>query len=248
MERKQGNEWITTGASVTGTGHIETDCPCQDAHDYLSLPNATIIGVADGLSSASHADRGAQLAVSITMSYLAAGLTKKGDQEGLLRRLAKHIRQRLHALAERENNSINEYATTLLAGIITPTSISTMLVGDGGIVIKHGDGFTTITNRPPGSYTNVVIPITSDEYKSATKIHSFPADAITGIALFSDGVESIAIQRPQEEAVPGLFDTLFTHHPSRIGITDWLTSERVNKRTDDDKTIVIATKQQGAKR
>lgn len=56
--------YFACGASVAGTRHIRDQIPCEDAWAGVILPGALIIAVADGLSSAEHGGKGADIAVS----------------------------------------------------------------------------------------------------------------------------------------------------------------------------------------
>lgn len=56
-------EWRVAAASVCGVSHSKISRPCQDAHDWVTLPGGILVAaVADGAGSASLAELGAGLA------------------------------------------------------------------------------------------------------------------------------------------------------------------------------------------
>ena len=71
------------------------------------------------------------------------------------------------------------------------------------------------------------------------------------LAVFSDGIERLALDFGAGEAHTGFFNGLFPHMrglPEGLSeglakqIEGFLGSERVNKRTDDDKTLILASR------
>lgn len=56
-------EWRVAAASVCGVSHVKISRPCQDAHDWVTLPGGILVAaVADGSGSAALGEVGATLA------------------------------------------------------------------------------------------------------------------------------------------------------------------------------------------
>jgi hypothetical protein len=67
-----------------------------------------------------------------------------------------------------------------------------------------------------------------------------------GIAVCTDGVAHLAIRYSDQTPHPGFFVPLFDFAQapgsSESELEELLNSDRVNERTDDDKTLVIAVR------
>jgi hypothetical protein len=75
--------------------------------------------------------------------------------------------------------------------------------------------------------------------------------AFDDIAVFTDGLERLALQFDTGSAHAPFFDSMFRplnvapsgYRPElETSLVDFLNSEKVTNRTDDDKTIVIASR------
>src|SRR6185436_9273324 len=66
--------WRLLGASVTGTSHLKSGLPCQDAHACRALPGGVILAVADGAGSAERSAEGARCAADSVLTALEASL------------------------------------------------------------------------------------------------------------------------------------------------------------------------------
>lgn len=161
-------------------------------------------------------------------------------------------RQRISDYAEEQEQEIREYACTLLAGIIWKEGAVFYQVGDGGIIYS--------TTDEPEIYCFGVMPATK-ECANATDfiteknagnrlLYEFVEEPIKDLAMFTDGIERIAINFqagvPHE---PFLIPMLAPLHgkidDSRIlneKLATFLNSPRINEKTDDDKTLFLASR------
>jgi len=238
------------GTRITGRGHQRRGTPCQDAYSYdVFLPSHIITAVADGLGSASLSDLGAQCAVesavaSVT-SLMARGVT---DSNLLLYEGIVKARKTLFEKAALEFCNIRELACTIMLIIASGDRISVAHIGDGAVVIK-GSGYVRILSEPENTeYVNVVVPLTSNDWKDALRIQS-SAGPVECFAVFTDGLQNAALKRENAVYKPfeAFFNPLFSYAmniedetAAATDIRDLLMSEKVRGSSDDDMTLVIS--------
>ena len=115
--------------------------------------------------------------------------------------------------------------------------------------MQDGDGSLVSTVRPQrGEYANEAYFLTmpqAGEYVEI-QVHDLPAQAL---AVSTDGLLRLALKLPQYEPHRPFFTPLFAFirglHEEDLGVqqlADFLGSERVCARTDDDKTLVLAAR------
>lgn len=243
--------WQAIGASVRGTSHLRQDMPCQDICLWQAVDDYLVAAVADGLGSARFADEAARLAVESIVAYLTSRLShdvlvEVGDWQILVNAAFAEARSRLVECAKAANQSLHDFATTLLVLVLAPSWLVTGHIGDGAIVVQFDDGrLETISPPTNGEYVNSVTPLTADDYKLHIRVR-VERTAVDRAALLTDGLQLLCINLasmvpyapffiPLFEAIGGVLDADST----TFQLIHFLESERVSAKTDDDKTLVI---------
>lgn len=239
------------GASVQGTSHVRAGTPCQDAHGYRVLEECVIAAVADGLGSAARSDEGAKLAVDTALDVLdnALGVALPDDVEGwihILRSAFTEARRNLEQTAESNDLPLRDYGTTLITVVVTEDWLTVGQIGDGAAVALFADDtLETISKPQRGEYANETIPLTASDALTLAHFSARQAE-VKALALLTDGLQNLSID--SETSVP--YAPFFTPFFEGIGqqidadetsdrLTDFLNSERVCAKTDDDKTLVV---------
>ena len=244
-------EWKVVGSSVVGTSHVRRGVPCQDAHGFARLPGGgLLLAVADGAGSASRSAEGSSLAVESSLSFLAAQLAVSTPAEDwawddLLRQTLDHARQALEAHAGA--GSVRELATTLLLAVVTEGTLATLQVGDGALVCRQLDGaLRVLTPVTDSEYINVTNFITGSTFQQDAVCTVLPAAEIDALAVFTDGLQYVAIAYPQNAAYGPFFEPLFAFAEGANGdasdLEALLNSARICEKTDDDKTMLLAVR------
>jgi serine/threonine protein phosphatase PrpC len=247
--------WRLFGASVSGTSHLKTGIPCQDAHRYVVLDNGVVIAaVADGAGSAKHADRGSVLAVEHAVLWLGNHLSARTSSNGihepdaleLLRNTACEVRASLERNVDGDDVVLSDFATTLLVCFATKSLIAACQIGDGAIVsITDGD-VQTLTQPNHGEYINETTFLTSDKYAETASYVVQESNATNGIFLFTDGIQSLALNlsdyKPHTPFFKNIEQYARSANANSAAVASFLASDRVCERTDDDKTLVIAVR------
>ncbi len=247
--------WRVVGASVQGTAHRERGTLCQDAHAYQVLPqDGLLIAVADGAGSARRSREGARLAVEHAMNGLTAYLREHAPRDaGTLRTTVAaafvEAREALVRLARRENLPVEEFATTLTCAAISHSWLAIGQIGDGAVVARSANGALRLVARPrQGEYANESFFLTMPE---ALSLVEFWVDSqeVQAIAVTTDGLLRLMVRLPGYEPHLPFFEPLLAfasevedEEEASEQLSAFLSSDRVCARTDDDKTLVVATR------
>lgn len=239
------------GASVQGTSHVRADTPCQDAHGYRVLEDGVIAAVADGLGSAARSEEGARLAVDTALDVLddALGVALPDDVDGwthILRSAFTEARRNLEQAAESNGLPLRDYGTTLIAVAVTEEWLTVGQIGDGAAVALFADDtLETISEPQRGEYANETIPLTASDALTLAHFSARQAE-VKALALLTDGLQSLSINTATGVPYAPFFAPLFEGIGQPIDtdetsnqLGDFLDSERVCAKTDDDKTLVV---------
>jgi hypothetical protein len=230
--------------------------PCQDCAaarviDAGGEP-ALVATCADGAGSAKYADVGSRLACE-EVTHQIIGALEGGlrvDQIDRERVLDWH-RQTLAALeseAERRGCTSRDLACTLLVAVVGEAAAAFSQIGDGAIVALMDGEYRPVFWPQTGEYVNTTNFLTDGRCESVLEFCSH-AGSLDALALLTDGLQSLALDHAEKRAHPPFFAPLFRFlrdAPHSDELTDrlrrFLGSERVNQRTDDDKTLILATR------
>lgn len=247
------NQWQMIAASVPGVSHVRKGLPCQDAHRVEELARGGMVAaVADGLGSAARADRGAQVAVDVAAITLRSALNRalpKGERawQKLLAQAFAETRSALVSLAGSEGQPLADYATTLLVAVVTKQWLAVGHLGDGAVVARLGAEETAVTLSKPqrGEFANETQPLTSPDALTAVNYVCYPGP-VQALALFTDGVQQLCLgaadYTPYQPFFAPLFAQIcqpFNRREAEAALIHFLQSERLGKRSDDDKTLAL---------
>jgi protein phosphatase 2C-like protein len=199
------------------------------------------------------ADQGAQIAVDAAISYLTRSLeANRTDFELLLREAVVAARYEVINEANRQGSEARNYASTFLAVILTPEGGGALQIGDGVIVLSDdGDGWSWMFWPQHGEYANTTYFLTDVNAIDRVEIEVFRG-IIKDVALMSDGLEPLALHYASKTVHDPFFTGLFqplinAAGSSEIGqlsvhLEKFLASDQVRSRTDDDVSLIIATR------
>ncbi|MCS6976901.1 MAG: protein phosphatase 2C domain-containing protein [Gemmatales bacterium] len=244
--------WTAFGQSVVGTSHSKRNAPCQDAFCLQVFgPNDDwlAIAAADGAGSASYSAIGAALTASELVKRAVRAQPASLLTRDTLEALYGEVRNTLHAQAEFLRVAPRELASTAILAIVGPSSASFAQLGDGGIVVRQDSTYRLVFWPETSEYVNATDFLTDHRSLSAIRFERSDIPVLE-IAVFTDGLQRLVIDYAQRAPYPGFFGPLFTDlhisksiHTLIPPLRALLQSEKVNRRTDDDKTIVLAVRQ-----
>ena len=246
--------WRLAAANATGRSHVRSGLPCQDRFGFQLLPDGSLIAaLADGAGSAEHGEIGAETAVLSVLSRLQNGLAAgRTDLDSLMYEVAGDARDAVVAVADRHEADARSYASTLLAVALTRHRGAAMQIGDGVIVVKDNqEDWAWVIWPQRGEYANTTFFLTDEPALQRLQVESFPT-AVTDVALMSDGLESLALRYADQTVHQPFFKGMFQPLLKAAGTDEinglsdslqrFLASEQVSSRTDDDVSIILATR------
>ena len=248
--------WKFLYASATGTSHDRRKEPCQDySHgQILGIGDSTILVVvcADGAGSASRAEVGSKLAClaflhaackALEQNLLVADITARHIQDWY-----EQSRRRISLEACVTNGNLRDFACTLLTAIVSDESTVFSQIGDGVIVTRGPSGLEAVFWPQNGEYANTTYFLTDATFAERLEIRTVNG-RVDELALLTDGLQPLALHYASRTVHSPFFDPMFqaVRKASRAEdlekpLQQFLQSRPVNDRTDDDKTLLLATR------
>jgi hypothetical protein len=165
-------------------------------------------------------------------------------------RFVEQARSRLVGAARREGHDERDFSCTLLVALVDERAAVFFQIGDGAIVYRAEDGRYVPALWPQsGEYANCTFFLTDAD--APHRVQAARAGGVHEVALLTDGLQALALQYASRAAHAPFFAPMFarlrgvtaTRPRSLSGeLTAFLDSRAVNERTDDDKTLVLATR------
>jgi hypothetical protein len=255
-----GSPWRYLSASVVGSSHLTLGTSCQDASRAVEVetqagPPALLCMAADGAGSAERAEVGARLAQQTFWSQACLYLRETPGGVASITRdaVVGFLNCVLGALASEaaaEDRPLRDYACTFLAAIVDAETAVFCQIGDGVIVRAEADGkgYAPVTWPENGEYANSTYFLTAED--AFLHLQFAQTGQVDEFALLTDGLQSLAL-RLRDRAAHGpffapFFDALRAEPPGPAccltpHLEAWLASPAVLARTDDDKTLILAT-------
>jgi Protein phosphatase 2C len=248
--------WAWVGACATGSSHVRAGSPCQDRAGCLEIPSAgqpLLAVVSDGAGSADFSEIGSRIVVNTftrcAVSHFKSGAKIESITEELVREWLDDIRNRIFWAAEQRNVKPRELAATLVAAIVSTERAVIAHVGDGACALRKRGGVDWEVPSWPahGEYASATFFVTDDPEPT---LHFVSIEEVfSEIAIFSDGLERLALDFSKNAAFAPFFDSKFLHLSNlgagrnrslSRGLRRYLDSAPILERTDDDKSLILA--------
>jgi len=255
-------EWKYVLASVAGTSHLKKGIPCQDSSEcriFLDGQGHKILVavVSDGAGSASHSELGSALACNLLIGEMETYFANGGAIKELNREFAANcltnFQNEIRIRAEADGLALGDFACTVLASIVGPDCAAFMQIGDGCIVVselEEPDEYSWVFWPQKGEFANMTTFATGEQAAERLEF-AVVNQKVAELALFTDGIERIALRFETQEVHSPFFLPMFVPlRPQQSGhveslsfsLRQFFNSERINDRTDDDKTLILATR------
>ncbi|MEA5619428.1 PP2C family serine/threonine-protein phosphatase [Cronbergia sp. UHCC 0137] len=254
--------WKAIARSATGTSHQVQKIPCQDC-GYYRIFNDVIVGaVADGAGSAKYSQIGSELAIKTALKYLSriseylekrkgfwerfSGSFSQIEAKKIFTKTVNQVIDELNKQAANQGYAVHDLACTLLVFVATPNWVAAMQIGDGFMVVRSQDSEYQLLFEPDkGEFFNETTFVTS-----VNALDEMQVQVISGkqefICASTDGLEKVAIRLSDWKPFTPFFKPFEeylreTDNPEddEKYVIDFLNSERLNSRTDDDKTLLL---------
>ena len=252
--------WKFAVASVTGSSHTKLGTPCQDSATTKVFCDEAgqeilVVALSDGAGSAAHAEFGSSLACSTIIEAAEVHFASGGTVEAIDRQTAKlwlsMVRQAIADRAQDDGAAFKDYACTLLMAVVAQDSSVMLQIGDGAIVVHDGDGWTWVHWPQRGEFANTTFFVTDESAETQMAFDNCKG-RIEEVAAFSDGIEPLVMQYATQTVFGPFFDKMFPavralpegglDQKLSDALGKYLDSPAICERTDDDKTLVLATR------
>lgn len=245
------SKWKWIAASRRGTSHERSGTHRQDAYRCVEARYGRLIAaVADGAGSASHGRYGAVITCRLLTSKAQAH--GKVPDRSLFEEWIDELRDTIASTASRHELTMRDFAATMLFAMTDARNLFVAHIGDGAIVRRDEPGgqWECVSWPASGEYASTTYFVTDDAgVRLRTETFDRPPHAL---ALFSDGIERLVLDFANQTAPSGFFDTMAgAMRDSNLSgvqrslsrqLHSYLGSPKINERTDDDKTMVVAVR------
>ncbi len=179
------------GITQQGSYHIQNGTECQDFHYVKKVSDDCVVAaVADGLGSEVHSGTASKIAAMSSVEFCVSNFPEKLTDENVLQLISDSFvcaLQKIIDEAEREDDDINQYDTTLCLAVYKESTVYFGQSGDGGIIVLCTDGhYEGITERQRDE-NGCVFPLSSGKEKWAFGQKS----DVASLLLATDGMLDI---------------------------------------------------------
>lgn len=249
--------WSWVGACSTGTSHLRVGAACDDAGACIEVDTelgaSLVLVVSDGAGSAELSRIGSRIVTRAFCEsadlYLRGGGPVSAIDIEIANEWLDNIRDRLALAAKRENVPLKAFASTLVGCVVQSDTTIIIHVGDGGCALRFsGEALWQVPSWPAqGEFASTTFFVTDDPSPniSFTQINGL----VEEVALFSDGLERLALDFSSKSAFAPFFNSMFNAIKDRTpgrqrelskNLRSFLNGQSVVERTDDDKTLLMA--------
>lgn len=215
---------------------------------------ALVACCSDGAGSALMSAEGALLACQATAQRAANDLKELGTLQAISREhvagWCRSAADELAKLARRHHAEPRETACTLLTALLTEEHSLFVQIGDGGMVIEHenGNGYEVVFWPQGGEYAGTTHFLTDDNADEAF-VFQWLNRPVHRLAMFTDGLQMLTLDFQEHKVFRPFFDPMFQTLEDSEDTTliqepfyEFLQSEQVNSRTDDDRTLILVSR------
>ncbi len=244
--------WRIVAAKAVGSAHQRLGLPCQDAFEARLLPGGVLLAaLADGAGTARRSEQGANWAVSEAMRSMVKSLTGKSSldlaQPGkVLQNAFSASRLGVEMLASGDCEPPGDFAATLSCVIAFHGAVWVGQVGDGAVVLRDAGGCWHNAIEPQrGEYAGETTFITQPGALEPVEIQAWVMP-LTAVAVMSDGLSRLAFDLPSSTPHAPFFEPIYQFacqsapEEGSARLAEFLESDRVRSRTDDDKSLIVA--------
>lgn len=237
--------WKLVFGSVQGTSHAQSGLPCQD-YCAGKIDGTTLVAAcADGAGSAELSHLGSKAVVDRFLKVASSeAMPTKEQVEGWV----AAARDNLLETAATSGSLPRKFACTFLAALVGEGWAAFIQVGDGVIVVDGPEGYNLVFWPDNGEYANSTRFLSEDDYQQHLRVEIVERQ-ISELAILTDGLQMLALDIARKTVHDRFFAPLFKsvrNGPDEAALQssllEFMGSKRVYERTDDDKTLLLATR------
>lgn len=217
-----------------------------------------VAAMADGAGTAAEGGAGAALACTLAVEAFADMVSGGAAVSALTRDRAEAWLADFQAAAQRRAEAAEltsrDYACTVMVALIGPSQGAFFQIGDGAMVVPRAgepSGYEWVFWPAAGEFINETWFATAPDARTHLEwaLVDGPIDAF---AAFTDGLQRLVLHYESRTAHDPFFEQMFGFVEADTPeaalfepLTTFLRSEAVNARTDDDKSLILASRRGG---
>jgi hypothetical protein len=240
--------WKLVYGSVRGTSHVQSGQPCQDHCAGSVVGTVVVAACSDGAGSAELSHLGSGCAVERLLDEATQSLGDIAPGREAIEAWVDAVRARVLEEASAKGVPPRQMACTLLGAVVGDAWGAFVQIGDGAIVFDGEAGYELAFWPDNGEYANTTRFLTDEDYREHLRIEIVDR-RVSELALLTDGLQMLALDFALGRVHSPFFAPLFRtvrNGPAedmlRASLVEFMDSNRVNDRTDDDKTLLLATR------
>ena len=255
----KNSNWRIAHASAIGTAHINQGTECQDrlACEIIETNDGEVLiaVVADGAGSTTDGQIGAEIACRFFIEEVADFLNSRDASVSSLslefgRFWISYFQQKIAETAKSAEKNVRDYASTLVGAVIGENHSAFFQIGDGGAVFSTSgetESYQFAIKPEESEYVNVTDFLT-DETAVEKLRFVLIEERVEDLILFSDGIFAVAVDyqtnQPHEPFLMPMIAPLRNRTGKNLNekLVNFLSSPKMNEKTDDDKTIILASR------
>lgn len=255
------NDWKYTYASVLGSSHKKSHSPCQDSSKCQVIQDSNgedilVAVISDGAGSAKFSDLGSSMACSFFVKevtdYLAEAKRVKDLEVSFFENWIDQYQYLISSHARDFEVTLREFACTLVAAVVGNDHAAFFQVGDGAIVVldPESENYNWTFWPDKGEYENTTFFITDPKVKKHIRFDVLPK-RVEEVSLFTDGIQHLSLHYQTKTVHNPFFKPIFqvlrkveNDEYLNSSLEQFLSSDRINEKTDDDKTLLLASRKE----
>ncbi|MDP4108142.1 MAG: PP2C family serine/threonine-protein phosphatase [Bacillota bacterium] len=255
------NDWKYTYASVLGSSHKKSHSPCQDSSKCQVIQDSNgedilIAVISDGAGSAKFSDLGSSMACSLFVKevtdYLSEEKRVKDLEVSFFENWIDQYQDLISSHARDFEVTLREFACTLVAAVVGNDHAAFFQVGDGAIVVldPEAENYNWTFWPDKGEYENTTFFITDPKVKKHIRFDVLPK-RVEEVSLFTDGIQHLSLHYQSKTVHNPFFKPIFqvlrkveNGEYLNSSLEQFLSSDRINEKTDDDKTLLLASRKE----
>lgn len=240
--------WKLIFGSVQGTSHIQLGLPCQDYCSGTVCGAKLVVACADGAGSAELSQWGAKAAVDRFIEVVSRHSGNEAPTNEQVEEWVHCAREGVLEEVVARQSTPRQLACTFLGALVGHNWAAFAQIGDGAIIFDGSDRFNLAFWPENGEYANTTRFLSDGDYGQHLRVDVIHRH-VSELALLTDGLQMLALDIAQLKVHDRFFTPLFEtvrngsdEATLQHAMMAFMDSKRVNDRTDDDKTLVLATR------
>lgn len=252
-----GVRWRSIDAVVIGSSHLSSQSECQDAAATRIVggvqADTLLIALSDGAGSAKFSARGSASICTTLLDVAQDALVLQAARDltdDEVRGWLLLAREHLAGLAREVECDLREFASTALLIVVAEDHAICVQVGDGAIIVRESDDqpFEVAHWPASGEYANQTFFLTETGVAEGASVRRF--GRLQDVLGFTDGLQLLGLSNATRSAYSPfclpLIATLRSDPRAdddlREALRSYLASDVVRARSDDDLSLVLATR------